>query len=47
MRESGYKVPANPTVNWGSGWAVGLRTFAIIVLPTAGWIVRFDHSLWR
>jgi hypothetical protein len=47
MPESSYKVPANPTVNRGSSRAVGLRTFAIILLPTAGWIVTFDHSLWR
>jgi len=39
MPESSYKVPVNPTVNRGSGWAVDLRTFAIII--------TFDHALWR
>jgi hypothetical protein len=47
MGESRYKVPANPTVNRGNGWAIGLRSFAVIFLLIASWLAALDHALWK
>ena len=41
------KLHADPTVHRNNGWAVGLRSLAIILLLMASWIAAFDHSLWR
>jgi hypothetical protein len=47
MGESRYKVPANPTVNRGNGWTIGLRSFAVIFLLIASWLAALDHALWK
>lgn len=41
------EIPANPMNHRNNGWAMGLRSLAVILLLMASWIAAFDRGLWN